>query len=392
MSNDHRILMVDDEENVLSGYRRTIGRSYDFTTANGGQAPLEMLRKGERFAVIITDMRMPQMDGVQFLCEARKICPDTVFAMLTGNADQQTAIDAITDGQIYRFLNKPCEKEVLEKALKACLRQYDLIHSEKMLLKNTLSGSVKLLAELTTVSDPVLGRMSSVLRRDVQCMCRALDLKQDWRIKIAAALCLIGLAVTPDAEGRTTLDEGCLRASAATGANCLKKIPRLEPVATMIGQMREAGPLPDSFADWDEEEAIVTGSQILRFLLGLQRETLRHNGDRSAALLALCEEGGDYDERIVDAAKKVRLDEQTTHNPNAEFERVSLPPKKLQIGMIVDMDVVTSDGRMLLSKGHALSELLIDRLVSYARIGRFEGEIWVIAEKKPGESEESLAA
>src|SRR5690606_18712073 len=98
-----RILCVDDEPNVLAGLERTLFDDYDVTTANSGVEALEILAEEEPFAIIISDMRMPNMDGATFLAEARKLEPDTVRMLLTGYSDVEAAISAINDGQIFRF-------------------------------------------------------------------------------------------------------------------------------------------------------------------------------------------------------------------------------------------------------------------------------------------------
>ncbi|MDH3748454.1 MAG: response regulator [Gammaproteobacteria bacterium] len=107
MSN--KILFVDDEPNVLQSIRRSLRKQFDLDTAEGGEEALRMLKANGTYAVIVSDMRMPGMNGVELLSQARKDSPDTVRMMLTGNADQQTAVDAVNHGDIFRFLNKPCE-------------------------------------------------------------------------------------------------------------------------------------------------------------------------------------------------------------------------------------------------------------------------------------------
>lgn len=106
MSN--RILFVDDDPNILKGFQRNLRKHYDISVADSGQTGLELIANSEPFAVIVADMQMPRMNGVEFLAQTRKISPDSVRIMLTGNADQQTAIAAINRGDIYRFVNKPC--------------------------------------------------------------------------------------------------------------------------------------------------------------------------------------------------------------------------------------------------------------------------------------------
>src|SRR4030042_1602116 len=103
---------------------------------------LEKVAKGASYAVIVSDLRMPGMDGIHFLARARELVPDSVRIMLTGFADLQTAVDAVNPGHIFRFPTKPCEPQVLEIALEMGVSQYRLVMAEKELLEETLRGSI----------------------------------------------------------------------------------------------------------------------------------------------------------------------------------------------------------------------------------------------------------
>ena len=119
-----RILLVDDEVNVLQGYQRALRKRFELDVANSGAEALEKIASGGPYAVIVSDMRMPEMNGVELLTAVKQKAPETVRMMLTGNSDQQTAIDAINKGDIFRFLNKPCSKEEFAAALSAGLTLY----------------------------------------------------------------------------------------------------------------------------------------------------------------------------------------------------------------------------------------------------------------------------
>lgn len=119
-----KILLVDDDPNILDGYRRSLSREFLLETAEGGQRALDLATESGPYAVVISDMRMPGMDGIQLLSRIKAVSPDTVRVMLTGNADMETAINAINEGSIFRFLNKPCSKEAMGKTLTAALVQY----------------------------------------------------------------------------------------------------------------------------------------------------------------------------------------------------------------------------------------------------------------------------
>src|SRR5579862_5440420 len=142
-----RILLVDDEPNVLLGYQRLLHGEFHAETAVGSAAGLTAVQNKGPFAVVLSDMRMPEMDGIQFLTRVKTLAPDAVRMMLTGYADVQTALSAVNEGNIFRFLTKPSSKEVLTSALTAGIAQYRLVTSEKELLEKTLTGSLTVLTE-----------------------------------------------------------------------------------------------------------------------------------------------------------------------------------------------------------------------------------------------------
>ncbi len=138
-----RILCVDDEPSVLDGLRRTLRSVFIVETAIGGRLGLEILRAKGPFVVVTSDLRMPLMNGVEFLSRAREIAPDTVRVLLTGQGDMEAAIGAVNEGNIFRFLTKPCPTGTLVRSLMACAEQYRLLTAEKVLLEQTLRGSIK---------------------------------------------------------------------------------------------------------------------------------------------------------------------------------------------------------------------------------------------------------
>src|SRR5579859_4713302 len=150
-----KILFVDDEPNVLEAYQRNLRKRYSLEAATSGELALELIAQRGPFAVIVADMQMPVMNGVEFLVQAQKLAPDSVRLMLTGNADQRTAVEAVNRGHIYQFLTKPCLPELMASALDNAIRQYQLITAERELLEKTLNGSVNMLAGILSSIDPV---------------------------------------------------------------------------------------------------------------------------------------------------------------------------------------------------------------------------------------------
>ena len=116
--NENKILLVDDDPNILAAIQRQFHGHFDITTAGGGVPALEMVQESGPYATIISDMRMPGMSGASFLGKVRDSNPDTVHVMLTGYADVDAAIEAVNYGNIFRFLTKPCPPDVFRQERK----------------------------------------------------------------------------------------------------------------------------------------------------------------------------------------------------------------------------------------------------------------------------------
>ena len=149
-----RILCVDDEPNVLQALERQLRKQFEIVTAEGPMQGLESLEKSGPFAVILSDLRMPVMNGIQFLATAKERFPESVRMILSGQADFASTIEAVNEGSIFRFLTKPCESDHLAKALTAALEQYRLVQAERELLEHTLIGSIEVLSEILSLVSP----------------------------------------------------------------------------------------------------------------------------------------------------------------------------------------------------------------------------------------------
>lgn len=135
-----KLLFVDDEPQVLEGIQRLLGKTFQIETAAGGPEALSKLEHRGPFAVVVCDMRMPEMDGIRLLSKIKVDFPETIRIMLTGNSDQETAMRAVNEGNIFSFLTKPCDEEVLTKTLNAALVQFRLANHKEELLERARAG------------------------------------------------------------------------------------------------------------------------------------------------------------------------------------------------------------------------------------------------------------
>ena len=137
MSN--RVLFVDDDPKILAAFQRQLRKKVVIETVESGAEGLEVLRRDGPFSLVVTDYCMPSMNGIEFLGRAREIAPETVRIMLTGSADLGAAIQAVNQGNIFRFLTKPCSSDNLLEAVQAGIHEYRRTHKERKFNKRSRS-------------------------------------------------------------------------------------------------------------------------------------------------------------------------------------------------------------------------------------------------------------
>ena len=290
-----KILCVDDEPHVLAGYERQLRKQFDIETALGGEQGLSAIAARGPFAVIVTDMRMPGMSGIEFLGRVRKLTPDSVRMMLTGNNDQHTATSAVNDGNVFRFLNKPCPAETLAEALHAGLEQYRLITAEKQLLEQTLHGSIKVLTDLLSLVSPVAFGRATRVQRLVRKVAEILKVHGGWQLDIAAMLSQIGCVTVPETVLETVYAGGDLpdeerrmfERHPQIGRGLIAQIPRLEVVAEIVAYQEKHFDGQGLPADDVKGESIPLGARILKATLDYEcLRSARTNSDERNRKLA----------------------------------------------------------------------------------------------------------
>jgi FixJ family two-component response regulator len=371
-----KILLVDDEPNVLDGYRRTLGREFTLETAVGGQEALALMEKTP-YAVVVSDMRMPGMDGVQLLSRVKIQSPDTIRVMLTGHADMETAINAINEGSIFRFLNKPATKEMMAKTFTAALVQYRLVTAEKHLLEQTLSGTLQVLTEVLSLVNPAAFSRAARARRYIHHVVTSMKLGNPWQYEVAAMLSQLGCvtlaAETIDAvyKGDTLSPEEQAQYDSHPNVayQLLSKIPRLEPIAWMIRHQNRAV----SQSENTELPDIRKGAEVLRLVLEYEQAT--HQGaSRTEAAHTLARQNTEMGPEFF--AALVALD------PNAEegqVKRCSID--ELYAGMIIQQDVQTNGGSLLVSTGQEVTPTVISKLKNFHSRGSIDGYVKVSSPK-----------
>ncbi len=292
------LLFVDDERRVLTSMRAMFRREYEVLLANSGDEAIEILAD-RNVQVVVSDQRMPEMTGVQLLSKVKQCSPNTVRMMLTGNSDQQTAIDAVNEGDIFRFLNKPCPPDKLWGSVEAALEQHRLITAERDLLENTLQGTIQVLAEVLALVNPRAFGRTTRIRNHAVAIARRLELADLWQFETMATLSQVGCVTVPDevlnkvaaAEALSEDEQQLYDLHPGVAGDLLARIPRLEAVADAIRHQK---------VTFDAGTETPIGSRILRVVLDFER--LESSGmTPTDGLTQLRSASSRYDPAVLDA-------------------------------------------------------------------------------------------
>lgn len=354
-----KILFVDDDPKILQGYTRQLGDTFRMETAPGSPEGLKAIGERGPFAVIVSDMRMPVMDGVQFFSRVREQAPDSVRIMLTGNADLQTAINAVNQGNIFRFLTKPCSPENIGAALRAGLEMYRLIHAERELLRDTLTGSVKVLTDIVSLVNPLAFGRASRIRRYVRHIAMQMQLADVWQYELAAMLSQIGCVTLPrdvlerlyGQESLSTEEQRVFASHPATAARLIENIPRLKPIAAMIEHQQEAFWVYSMQGGGAPAGPTQLGAQILKVALDLD-QVIRWGLTFEAAWHKLRGRRGEYNPEALEALMGLQVDE-----AGDDVWKVQL--KDLVVGMVACEDIQACDGSILVPKGQEITSAVL---------------------------------
>lgn len=381
---NERILFVDDDPNLLLGFERCFRRQFQLDTAEGGEAGLAKLAARGPFAVVIADRQMPGMDGIQFLTLVRQRAPDTVRLMLTGNANLEAAIKVVNEGNIFRFLTKPCPPDLLAKAVSDAQAQYRLVMAEKELLSKTLSGSIKLLSDILSIVDAASFGRAETIRTILTETAPKTGLENAWEVHLAAMLAPIGYVTLPAetvvkaraGQALSRVEEQLVTKMPEVAARLLANIPRLEGVARIVRYQQKhfdgTGFPPDDI----KGESIPVGARLLKILLDMVQ--LQSAGfSRLAALDEMQARLGWYDPRLLTGVRAALVGTAAIADPS--HPSVSVTTKDLKVGMVLRSNVETKDGILILSAGHRLNEMTLEKIQNFEHVSGIKEPIFVEA-------------
>ncbi len=360
------ILLVDDEQNVLMSLAVNLKRRYTVATAISGAQGLKCLAEDPAIGVIVSDMRMPGMDGATFLAQARRISPSAVRMLLTGQTDMKSAIAAVNDGQIFRFLTKPTSPPAFLTSVEAAMTQHRLLTAETVLLEQTLRGSLRTMSEILAIANPALFGRATRIQRTVRAVGNKLGVVDHWQIDVAAMLSQIAQVSLPgetadklrrgadmSAEERTMIE----RLPEVTD-HLLANIPRLETVRAMLAKAGEAhhqGICPPSEGD---AALIDLGANLIKASAAF--DALTQGGLSSLdAVRVMRSQPGRFDHKVLAALG----DLYSNADDRATIAQVAV--MGLMAGMVLAEDLVTRAGVLLVTRGFEVTPTFMQRIRNF---------------------------
>ncbi len=368
-----KVLCVDDEPEVLQGLKLTLRRNYRVSTAGCGIEALGILENEGPFAIVISDMRMPEMNGAEFLSLVRMHWPETTRILLTGYREMNNAIRAINEGQIFRFLTKPFPADQLLAVFEDASNQYRLVVAEKELLNKTLKGSINLMIELISLIDPEATGKYAEQKRMLEAFTNHIQYKLPWEIEIAAVLSQIGLVTIPaetrrkmeTAKSLSDKEQAMIAEIPLIGSKLIMNIPRLANVAEIVKYQRKNYDGSGFPNDDVRGEHIPLGARVLHIvndfydLLSLGKTPLD----------AFTEMNSSARSGVYDMALLKQAIESLMLIP-AGFELIEVDAQNLKVGDKLITPIYAASGRLLVARGVVITAPIVEKLKHYASLGQ----------------------
>lgn len=360
------VLLVDDENDILEALALQLRRDHKVLTAHNGDDALRVLSESGPVAAVISDLRMPGMDGVELLRRVQLEYPDTTRVLHTAQDDLNAAIAAINDGGVYRYLAKPVKTDDLRATVHDAVELYGRSTTERHLLDTTLKSSIQAVFGCLELASPVAFARAGRIRTRVAELCQAMQLEALWEIEVAAMASQLG-AVTIPPSVLAKLDKGLpcteeeqamVDAMPGVAVELLKGIPMMEDVLEIVrglGKDRVKSPARP------QSPLIEAAIDVIRTAMDF--ETLDSRGMEVESAIAVLECRDSSALNVLSALREVNgLDKV------AEKQVRGLKVAELEVGMRVAEDITATNGLVLIGRGMIVTSLLLDRLDNYARM------------------------
>ncbi len=347
-----KILFVEGAANPLGKLRDELSKRFALTAVVGVDEAQAALRADGPFAVVLADYKMPKKDGLVLFQALKSVHPATVRMLQISYGDLDTAVAAMADDLVFRFLVKPLSVDVMARHLAAGLAQHRLQTAEERFLRETMHGAIQALTDVLSLANPAAFGRAQRIRGLVQRVAGVVPIPNFWEVDMAAMLSHIGCVSLPvevldkiaTGQDFSVPERKLFESHPTVGAGLLAHIPRMEGVAEII-RLQHA-PL---------DPASPLGARVLKVVLDY--DMLAHKGLPAVEIFKRMRSiGGAYEPQLLAAL------ESTIPSDNGYVRRM-VGMRDLKANMILEENIVTTDGMLLLAKDAELNEANIYRLI-----------------------------
>ena len=350
-----KVLFVDDDVSLLAAITRNLRREFDLATACNPAEGLSFLQNSGEVEVIVCDMHLQTMDGVEFFRRSQQFSPSSSRIMLTGSLDQKTAVDAVNVGRVFRFLNKPTPVDEIRRAIFDGLKRRSEANEDHKLHMRTLASCIKSLADALSVVNPNAFERASRARRIAGQIAARIDNRDVKTIELATMLSQIGWLTGGDPSIPNTEDE--VQRALSLSRQIVDGMPKLESVGEILRQYQEDVLIGSTRDDW--EARLAEDTAIIRLAIDYTDRVLRGEDPLRAS-----HELGQQEWRYGNQALSALQDDlENSFVPDI----VEVAPDDIAIGAILADDLFDSKGCLLMKRGQEVTEPLRNQLLKIER-------------------------
>ena len=327
------VLFVDDDPNILKAIQRNLRDKFEICIAESVSDALQLLKE-HQFPVIVSDMKMPEMNGADFLILAKEAQPEAIRILLTGESGLEEAIKAINESDIYKFLKKPCATDKLISTIDTALRMYNAHHIEALIMDKSVKGFVYIISDLMNVISPEIFKKSSDVSKIAKSSQTKFPIEDSWSVEVACLLMYLGSIHYKVYKYSDLYGKHLMVKVLNKSAQLIFNIPKFEEVHNILYDLALFYEKKTFIENLDSD------SKVLKLIIDYYHMVVTKGfKDKFLAM---------YSKDIIE-----KLPAMLGKKPNAI---VSLEAKQLSAGMRAAENIITVSGSILVNKGEVLKE------------------------------------
>ncbi|MCM8525116.1 MAG: response regulator [Lentisphaeraceae bacterium] len=328
------VLFVDDDPNILKAIKRNLRGKFEICTSETIEDAIDKI-KTHTFPVVVSDMKMPVMNGADFLILVRETQPEAIRILLTGESGLEEAIKAINESDIFKFLKKPCPTEVLIENINSALRIYNAKHIEELLMEKSVKGFVLIISELMNIISPEIFKKSSDIRRIIKSPRTSFPIKDEWSVEVAALLMYLGSINYKIYSYEKIFNTEAMSKILYKSASLIFKIPKFEEVHNILYDL----------ACFYEDQAVINAldcdSKVLKLIIDYYHMVSHANFKEKFVRM--------YNKDILSAIPDML-------GKTKKSEIIEIGADKLEANMTAAENIITVSGSILINKGDTITD------------------------------------